>query len=112
MVTTGAAVKLKIAPAMSPINNDIKLYEILVVDNADLPVIDAAIPVSIKVEGAGKLIGIDSGNLVYEGLFKTDTRDSYQSRILVTIQRTAKEGNIQITATAPGLSKATTVINK
>ena len=89
-----------------PVASDIVLFEVTVTDKAGLKVIDGKSPITLKVEGEGKLIGIDNGELDYTGSFKTNTRNSYQGRLLVTVQRTAAAGEILITATAPGLSTA------
>jgi beta-galactosidase len=107
LTTTGSAVKLVITPVTLPIKSDVLLFEITVVDKAGLIVSENEQPVMINVEGAGVLIGLDTGNLVYEGLFKTNTRNSFQGRILASIHRSEKDGEIKITATASGISTAT-----
>ncbi len=107
--TTEAATKLQIASFQLPVAaSDIVLFEVTVTDKAGLKVIDGKYPITIKVEGEGKLIGIDNGELDYTGLFKTDTRNAYQGRLLVAVKRIspATEGKIHIIATAPGLSTA------
>jgi beta-galactosidase len=106
--TTEEATKLQIAPLQLPIASDIVLFEVTVTDKAGLKVIDGKPPITIKVEGGGKLIGIDNGELDYTGSFKTDTRNAYQGRLLVAVNRIspATEGEIHIIATAPGLSTA------
>ena len=76
------------------------------VDAAGVNVPDATPAVTVKVEGPGRLIGMDTGDLSYVGLFKTDTRNAYQGRLLATVQRTAA-GDIRLTAAAPGLTAAT-----
>lgn len=111
LVTSGEPVQLQIKPVFSEENNDISIYEILVYDESGIFVFEAEHRVTVQVEGAGKLIGLDSGNLVYEGLFKTDTRNLHQGRLLVTVQQTEKEGKIKITASASGLSDAVLTIN-
>ena len=106
LLTTGAATKLMITPLPLPISSDLVLYEITLNDNAGLKVTDATASVTVKVEGAGQLIGIDNGELDFAGPYKTDTRNIFQGRLLVTIQRTAEMGEIRVTATAPGLTAA------
>jgi beta-galactosidase len=106
LVTTGPAARLQITPLPSPIASDLTFYEITVVDEAGLGVLKATPAVTVRVEGAGRLIGLDTGDLNYVGLFKTDTRDAYQGRLLATVQRTAQTGGIRLTAAAPGLSTA------
>jgi beta-galactosidase len=101
--TTGEPMRLQITPLASPITSDISLYEITVVDAAGLTVLDATPAVTIRVEGAGRLIGLDTGDLNYGGLFKTDTRKAYQGSLLATVQRTASSGEIRLTAATPDL---------
>jgi beta-galactosidase len=109
LITTGTATKLRVTRLSLPVAGDVDLFEVTLADKNDLNVIDATDAVTVHVEGAGRLIGIDTGDLVYDGLFKTDTRKAYQGRLLVTIQRTSPEGEIRLTATAPGLSSANIV---
>jgi beta-galactosidase len=104
LVTTDVASKLQIKSLPLPIASDISLFEVTVTDKAGLKVIDGKIAISVKVEGGGKLIGLDNGELDYTGSFKTNTRNSYQGRLLVTVQRSASAGEILLTATAPGLT--------
>jgi hypothetical protein len=63
--------------------------------------------VQVRVEGAGRLIGLDTSDLNYGGFFKVDTRDAYQGRLLVTVQSTAPTREIHLTASAPKLPAAT-----
>jgi beta-galactosidase len=107
--TAGAVARLQITPLPSPISSDLALYEINIVDEAGLVVSDATPAVTVRIEGAGRLIGLDTGDLNYIGLFKTDTRNAYQGRLLATVQRTAPTGEVRLTATTPGLPNATFV---
>ena len=75
-------------------------------DDAGLTVQDATPAVTVRVEGAGRLIGLDTADLSYDGLFKTDTRKAYQGRLLATVQRTTPTGQVRLTATAPGMPTA------
>lgn len=102
LVTAGPAANLHITPLKLPVSGDVAIYEITVRDKAGVIVVDAKNPVTVKVEG-GQLIGIDNGELDYIGPFKTDTRNAYQGRLLVTVQKTSTREPL-ITATAQGLS--------
>ena len=106
--TAGAPARLQITPLPMPIAGDIALYEITVVDETGLTVPDATSAVTVRVAGAGRLIGLDTGDLLYGGLFKTTTRNAYQGRLLATVQRTALTGAIRHSAAAPGLPTAST----
>jgi len=102
--THGAAAKLQITAPQIPWAGDLAFFEIAVVDDAGLNVPEAAPAVKVSVEGPGRLIGLDTGDLTYVGLFKTDTRNAYQGHLLATVQRTAPTGEIRLTATASGLA--------
>ena len=104
--TTGVPKRLQITPLALPISSDLALYEINVVDDSGLTVQDATPAVTVRVEGAGRLIGLDTGDLAYTGNFKTDTRNAYQGRLLVTMQRIGPAGEVRIVAVAPGLPAA------
>jgi len=106
LVTAGAATKLHITPLSLPIASNIVLFEITVRDKAGVNVIDAKDAITVKVEGNGKLIGLDNGELDYTGAFKTNTRNAYHGRLLVSVQKTSQASEINVTATAPGLSSA------
>jgi beta-galactosidase len=110
LITTGTAVKLQINRITLPVANDLALFEIGVADKNGLNVIDATDVVTVNVEGAGRLIGLDTGELVYDGLFKTNKRNTYHGRLLVTVQRTEPAGEIRLMATVPGLSPANVVV--
>ena len=104
--TAGVPARLQITPLQSPISSDLAFYEITVVDDASLTVPDATSPVTVHVEGAGRLIGLDTGDLDYGGRFKVDTRAAYQGRLLATVQRTAPAGEIRHAAATSGLPTA------
>lgn len=110
LLTTGPATKLQLTPLSIPIVSDIQLFEITVVDKVGLNVIDAPATVTVNVEGSGRFVGLDSGDLVYDGIFKTNTRNTYQGRLLVAVQRTSPDGEIRVTASAPGLSSAISLV--
>jgi beta-galactosidase len=101
--TAGAAARLQITPLKLAVPGELAFYEVNVVDEAGLVVPNATPAVTVQVEGAGRLIGLDAGDLNYTGLFKTDTRNAYQGRLLATVQRTAPTGEILITASSPQL---------
>ncbi len=108
LLTTDISSKLQITSLPLTIASDIILFEITVTDKTGLKVIDAKDAITVKVDGGGKLIGLDNGELDYTGSFKTNTRNSYQGRILVAVERTspADKGEIHIIATATGLTTA------
>jgi len=60
----------------------------------------------VRVDGGGKLVGLDTGDLDYGGLFKTASRNAYLGRLLATVQRISAAGDSRVTVTAPGLPPA------
>jgi len=108
LLTTQAASKLQIEPLPIPIESDVLMFEITVTDKAGLKVVDEMAAITVNIEGEGKLIGLDNGELDYTGSFKTNTRNSNLGRLLVTVKKIspATKGNIRIIATSPGFSTA------
>ena len=111
LTAAGPSARLQIAPLPSPIAGDVALYEITIADEAGVNVLDATNAVTVRVEGPGRLIGLDTGDLAYGGLFKTGTRNAYQGRLLATVQRTAPGGEVRLSASAPGLTTAEKTFN-
>ncbi len=104
--TAGAPARLQIKPLAMPISSDISLYEITVVDAAGLLVFDATSQVSVEVKGAGQLIGLDTGDIEFGGVFKASTRNAYQGRMLASVRRTAASGSFGVSVSTPGLPLA------
>jgi len=101
--TAGAAARVQITPLAVPVAGDLALYEITLVDAAGLTIADATPAVTVQVDGAGRLIGLDTGDLDYGGLFKVGVRNAYQGRLLATVERTAPTGEFRLSVTTPGL---------
>ncbi len=66
--------------------------------------------IKISVEGAGELIGMDSGNQNSHELYKIDNRNAYEGRILVTIRPT-KAGSVTVKAISDNLTIGVKTIN-
>ena len=107
LVTATQAIKLQLVPLPLAVPGDVLLFEITVKDKAGVTVVDAKAAVSVQVAGAGRLIGVDNGELNFAGPYKTDTRNVYEGRLIVTVERTKAAGEITVTATSPGLTTAT-----
>jgi beta-galactosidase len=108
LTAIGVPERLQITPlpTVATSATGVSCYEITVVDASGQTVVNASQPVTVRIEGPGKLIGLDTGDLAYGGLFKTDTRTANQGRLMATVQRTAPTGEIRISATAPTLQSA------
>jgi beta-galactosidase len=72
---------------------------------------DADNEVTFEVQGEGKLIGVDNGNMAEMTVdFKGKTRKASHGMCLAIVQSTANAGQIRVTATSPGLKPATVTI--
>ncbi len=62
--------------------------------------------VTFDVTGSGFNAGVDNGNPTSLEMFKSDTRKAFYGKTLLIVQNNGDSGEIQITATAPGLQPA------
>jgi beta-galactosidase len=104
--TAGNPARIRITPLAVPIAGNLALFEITLVDAAGVTATDATPAVTVRVEGAGRLVGLDTGDLGYGGLFKTASRNAYLGRLLATVQRLSPAGESRVTVMAPGLPSA------
>jgi len=79
-------------------------------DGANVPAWTADQDVTVTLEGPGKLIGLESGDLSSHEDYKASHRKLYHGKLLAYIQATGP-GTIRVTLSAPGL-KSTTVTLK
>jgi beta-galactosidase len=75
---------------------------------------DADNEVTFEIQGEGKLIGVDNGNMAeMTADFKGKSRKAFHGMCLAIVQSTAKVGQIRVTATSPGLkASAVTIVTK
>jgi beta-galactosidase len=83
---------------------DLTHVEISVVDAAGNTVPSAVNTINFEISGAGRIIGVDSGDQSSHESFKANSRTAYQGRCLVIVQSLSNPGLITLKATAPGLS--------
>jgi len=72
---------------------------------------DADNQIVFTVQGEGRLIGVDNGNMADMGAdLKSKTGKVSHGMCLAMLQSTASAGRIRVTATSPGLKPATVTI--
>ncbi|HUE05718.1 MAG TPA: DUF4982 domain-containing protein, partial [Bryobacteraceae bacterium] len=72
---------------------------------------DADNEVAFEIQGEGKLIGVDNGNMAEMTVdFKGKIRKASHGMCLAVVQSTANGGQIRVTAASPGLKSATVTI--
>jgi beta-galactosidase len=76
--------------------NDMSLIEISLVDRNGVPVYDADDKIEVNVSGEGSLVGLDSGDMFYTGLYKSNIRKAYNGKLLIAIKSSEIPGTINI----------------
>lgn len=87
-------------------NRDMTFIEIAAEDENGHPVDNACDRVSVTVEGAGVLMGLDNGDSTDRDGYKTDTRRLFSGKLLAMVGALDREGEITVSACAPGLEGA------
>ncbi|MFI3285114.1 MAG: glycoside hydrolase family 2 TIM barrel-domain containing protein [Rikenellaceae bacterium] len=86
---------------------DVAIIEVDITDKSGLTVPEATNVVKVEITGGAKLLGIDSPNLFYKGLFTASERDAMNGKLLVTIQSNGKNEPTKVELTSEGLEPCT-----
>jgi len=111
--TTGTAASIKLLPDSPQLHadgKDICHVEFEIVDAHGLRVPDADPVVSFEISGPCRLLGIGNGDVNSVEDCKGKTHRAYQGRGLAILQSSSDRGEINIKATAPGLTSASIVL--
>ncbi len=107
--TAGKPVKIELLTDRTTVGtgfDDVAHVEIRLLDENGTLVPNAENLVKFTVTGPGKILGIDSGNIVSTEAFQASERKAYQGRALAILRATGP-GNITLMATSDGLPPAT-----
>lgn len=110
--TAGKPAAIRLLPDLTRIGttwDDVAHVEVRLVDDQGTVVPGASNAVGFSVSGPGKLIAVDSGNVVSTEPFQATGRMAYQGRCLA-ILRAAGQGKFSFKAEADGLAPATVEI--
>ena len=66
--------------------------------------------VTFALEGAGFNAGVDNGSPISLERFKDNHRKAFYGKAMLIVQNDGTAGPIEVTATSPGLTTATTTI--
>ena len=83
---------------------------ISVVDAQGNPVYQANPSVTVAAEGAGRLLGLDNGDLMDTTALDSPTKHLARGKALAIVQANRQPGELRFTATSPGLAPATVTI--
>ena len=113
IATTGdpAAVNLSVdRDTIRADRRDVAHVTVKVVDSQGRMHPDAENGITFEVEGEGRLIGVDNGDMSNMEDYKGKQKKVFHGMCLAIVQSTAKAGQIRVTATSPGLRPATVTI--
>jgi beta-galactosidase len=80
--------------------------EVRIVDDKGTLVPDCKLPITVKVTGAGRLLGLDNGDQNDTTSLKLPTKSSIDGRVLAILQSTRTDGTIEVSAEAKGLTSS------
>jgi len=87
---------------------DLAHLKIEIVDKEGIPVTTSTDVITVEVEGSGKLLGVDSGEIVDGNVdLKSNFRNAYYGKLLAFIESGSKKGKINITISSPNLESKT-----
>ena len=90
--------------ALAPDGNEVATVRAIITDAADVEIPRANDLISFAVSGHGTIAAVDNGDNSSHELFQKDSRHAYQGECVAYVKATAAGGDIQLTATAPGLA--------
>jgi beta-galactosidase len=71
---------------------------------------DADNEITFEIQGEGRLIGLDNGDMSNLEDFKGKQRKAFHGLCLAIVQSNANAGSIRVTATSPGLKSGTVTV--
>jgi beta-galactosidase len=107
--TAGKPAKIELVadrPAIKADGQDLSHVTVRLLDENGVIIPNDDRTVTFTVEGQGKLIGLDNGDLRSNEYFKGNTRTTYFGRALAIIQSTRTKGPIRLKARMDGLPEA------
>jgi beta-galactosidase len=111
--TTGdpAAIELSVdRDAIRAGGGDVAHVTVKVVDAQSRLHPDADNQIAFEIQGAGKLIGLDNGDMSNAEGYKGTQKRAFHGMCLAIVQSTAKAGQIRLTATSAGLKSASVTV--
>ncbi|MBK1817781.1 DUF4982 domain-containing protein [Luteolibacter yonseiensis] len=111
--TAGKVVKIELLPDRNTLGtsfDDVSNIEVRLLDENGIVVPNAENLVTFNLTGPGRIIGVDSGNVVSTEPFQANRRKAYQGRALAIVRATGT-GKITVAAGSEGLDGKSIEIN-
>ncbi len=90
---------------------DLCNIEVQIIDKKGTIVPSATNEIQFAIEGPGKIIGVDNGDITSMEPFKADKRTAFHGKALVVVQSIKETGKITLIAQNPGLPTEKLTIN-
>jgi len=113
VATTGdpAAINLSLdRDSIAADRRDVAHLTVQIVDDKGRVVPLAENEVTFTIQGEGRIIGADNGNPLSHEDYKGNRRKAWHGACLAIVQSTAKPGQVQLTASSPGLKSQSIAI--
>jgi hypothetical protein len=107
--TVGAAAKIILKPSKTNLyadGEDVSCIEVNVVDADNNYVYSATNQISFTMSGAGRSLGIASGDWGSSESFKATSRKAFNGKVLIVIQSTMDTGTISVNVSSASLTSA------
>ncbi|WP_129662901.1 glycoside hydrolase family 2 TIM barrel-domain containing protein [Phytoactinopolyspora endophytica] len=107
--TTGEPAAIRLSVDLDEIaadRRDVAHLTAEIVDANGLVVPTASNRVSWSVQGAGKYLGADNGNMSDLQQYHVRERDAFQGRLLAIVQSDDEPGTVEVSVSSPGLTPA------
>jgi beta-galactosidase len=111
--TAGRPSRIALSPDRSAIRadgQDLSHITVTLLDDKGVTVPNNDLSITFEVSGAGRLIGLDNGDLRSSEPYKSNRRTTYFGKALAIVQSERSAGDIIVTATSPGLAEGRLVI--
>jgi len=116
--TTGAATAIKLevevgANGIDSDGQDVALLRGSIVDASGNVVPDAGNKVTFTARGPGAVVGVGNGDPSCHEPDRANSRSAFNGLVRAIVQTTTQPGQIQVTASSPGLTSASvTIVSK
>lgn len=110
LASFGEAARLAVTAESKTLNangEDLTFIIIEALDEKGEPVANARNRIKIRVEGAGRLLGIDSGDSTDYDSYKGDSKRLFSGKLAAIIGTTHESGEIKVTVSSKGLPDET-----
>ena len=109
LVTAGVPAKLELAADRAQLaanGRDVAQVEVRLVDAKGVTVPNADVLCTARVDGGGRLLGLDNGDQRDMTALRSPSRRTRQGRALALVQAGRKTGTVELSVAAPGLPEA------